>query len=232
MTTDEEIEYIAKHLDVNFEVISNLVRKDGRSRCLGKITFTNSGTQHIRSGRDWKIYFYSFRLIEPSLMNEDGMLTSDNMFIINFLNGLLYSLAPTKDFPGLEPGNSVSLTFKAEGANVARSSNLPNWYIAGPTNKPRILKSTEGLDAEYVGRFDSPEKWRRFINDLYEPFNPAHRFDYNEMDDLEEAPIPIIPTPKEFEMDTKGGTVLFDKSKWVVIAENGLRKQAKYLTGR
>ena len=232
MTTEAEMEYIAKNLAISYEVISNLQEEDERPRYLAKITFTNTGTSPIESGPDWKIYFYSFRLIEPNAMKEDGVLTPNNMFIINFLNGLLYSLTPTKDFLGLEPGNSISITYRAGGANVARSSNLPNWYIAGPNSKARIIKSTEGVDADFVSSFDSPSKWKRNIHDMYEPLNPRERFDSNEMEDMEKAPIPIIPTPKEFQVDMEGRTVSFDKSKWVVVAKSDLQRQARYLAGK
>ncbi len=218
-TTQDDVEYIAKNLDVKYDVLTNSPDKYS-----AKITLTNIGNEHIKRTIDWKIYFYSFRKV-------DNVLVSDNYaFSLEGINGLLCCLSPTANFTGLQPKQNVELVYQAAGANVARSDNLPNWYVVAPNTKAAVLQSTLGVDASFVSHFDSPEKWKRKPEDMYNPWKPAERFDKNKMEDLGKAPNPILPTPKDFTIDEKEGSIVMDKSKWVVVAESTVKAEAGYVS--
>lgn len=226
----EDIDYIAQYIDVKYEVINNLLSDEGRRMYLAKITLTNIGSSIVRHTSDWKIYFFSLRQIEPNVGAKD-VETLGNLFRITHINGYLFSLSPVDNFPEIQPGESVSVTYRAASANAARSDNFPNWYVTAPNAKAKILKSTEGLDAVFVSTFDSPAKWKRSPTDLYDPLNPGQRYEQNVMQDLEHAPLPVIPTPKEYQVDMEGSTVMIDTSKWVVVADSSLETEAHYLSG-
>ena len=55
------VDYLANHLDVKFDVISNLIETDLYS---AKVTLTNKGTQEIPNA-DWSIYWCNIRMVEP-----------------------------------------------------------------------------------------------------------------------------------------------------------------------
>ena len=226
-STQAEIDYIAKNLEVKYEVVDNLAEQRVYT---AKITLTNTGSEPIKNAGDWKIYFYSIREIQPG-MTKNGVRVAGNMFTINYLNGLLYSLTPSNDFVGFKPKDSISITYIASAANVARSDNFPNWYVTAPSIRPKVLESTKGVDAAFVSNFDSPAKWKRSTLDLYEPVKPGQRYERNEMEDQEGAPIAIIPTPKEMHADNEGTTMNIEASKWVVVADSSLQRLAKYLSG-
>ena len=231
--TQVDIDYIAKYLDVTYEVVNNIMNilEGDIPSYLAKITLRNTGSVAIKGAQNWKIYFYSIREVEPGNMTKSGVLTPNNMFTINYLNGVLYSLTPTKDFTELKPGNSMSITYRAAAANAARSDNFPNWYVAAPNTKAKVLKSTKGVNADFVKNFDTPAKWKRSAADMYEPMDPGQRYEKNKLKDLERAPLPVIPTPKEIHVEIEGNTVSIDTSKWVIVAESSLQRDAKYLSG-
>lgn len=51
----------------------------------------------------------------------------------------------------------------SSGASVAKTDVFPNWYVAGPGTKAKILKATEGESLSFVEPFKTEASWKRDI---------------------------------------------------------------------
>jgi hexosaminidase len=73
--------------------------------------------------------------------------------------------------------------FLSENFSVARTDVFPNWYLVAPGLEPRTVVNTAGESLDWVGDFDSENKWKRYdykitgaeAHDRYDPFSPAVR---------------------------------------------------------
>ena len=229
-STQEEIDYIGEKLNVEFEVVTNFFG-DGDMNFVANITLTNSGDSQVQASGDWAIFFFNFRKIDRDFGTKNNDMETGGQFDVDPVNGQLYTLTPNGDFRGLNPGQSVSVIYKAQDAIAAKSDVLPNWYVASAKTQARVLKSTKGYDASFVKPFDKPWLWKRRQNDVYNPWNPVERYDHQEVEDLGKAVNPIIPTPKQFDVHDDAGTVVFDPSTWVVVADQSLRREVAHITG-
>ena len=109
---------------------------------------------------------------------------------------------------------------------------MPNWYVAGEGDEPRVLLSTSGEDAVFVGDIDTPRQWKRSLQDQYDPYTPEDRYSLQNYSDLGEAPALILPTPILEDLDVTD-TVDIGTGDWVVVAGNPLiQPEADFLAGR
>ena len=59
---------------------------------------------------------------------------------------------------------------------VSKSDVMPNWYVAGEGLQPRLIKSTADGNKDFVGEFISPQQYKRYDYDVYEPFTALQRY--------------------------------------------------------
>ena len=213
---------MASSLDIQFDVISNMAEG-----CHIRLTFTNKGQDTITSGK-WKIYFSS---IKPISIRADPIVSRPTKITVSHINGYLHKMKPTKHFSNLPPDRKIKFDLSAQGAIAAKTDVMPNWYIAAPGLKPRIIKCTKGEQLRFVGAFDSPSKWKRYELDSYDPFTPKKRFDMNKIADLKEPGQLIIPTPLVLKNRNALKTVDLNDGEWIVVSEKDLEEEGQYLAG-
>ena len=104
-------------------------------------------------------------------------------------------------------------------------------YVAAKGLEPRILNSTAGESLDFIAPFDTPQKWKRGSNDVYNPYTPEERFEMNDVDDLRAAPLIVLPTPLHTTA-SRFTTMSFEPETWVIVLEsNSLKREANYMNG-
>lgn len=222
-----DVDYISTNLNVKYDVINNLL--NGKSTFVSKITLENTGGSDIKPG-SWELFFYSLHLIQPnSYPYKDGFLFSDCKMKVFHINGNLFKLKPENKFR-LNTGGSVECIVEASDWQSIRFESMPNWYVAAEGLIPRDIISTQGEALNFVGPFDTPEKYLRFPGDKFAPFTPEVRYSLNEamtIPGMEEKR--IIPTPVE--MSLQRGTANID-STWVVVGSTKFSNEISLLSSK
>ena len=103
---------------------------------------------------------------------------------------------------------------------------MPNWYIAAEGFEAMNVKKTSGEDLDFVGRFDTKEKWKRTKDDRYNPFTPAKRFEQINVDNKRPNPGSIIPSPVEIKVENEQ---YVNVSNWTIVTAAEYEKEAMYL---
>lgn len=145
------------------------------------------------------------------------------------INGNLFKLKPENKFR-LNTGGSVECIIEASDWQSIRFESMPNWYVAAEGLIPRDIVSTQGEALNFVGPFDTPEKYLRFPGDKFAPFTPEVRYSLNEamtIPGMEEKR--IIPTPVEMSLQT--GTANVD-STWVVVGSTKFSTEISLLSSK
>lgn len=106
---------------------------------------------------------------------------------------------------------------------------MPRWYVTAKGLTPRVIKNTDDEELKFVGKFDTKEKWKRFVTDVYNPYTPKERYDMYVISDLGSAQNSLIPTPVEMIVDTEKHVII--KSDWTVFIQAGLETEAAPLKG-
>ena len=212
------LDNIATSLDLRFDVLNNLI-----GGCQVRLTFTNNGRRVI-SGDNWTVYFNSIRKITP------GFTPRIKMAVVH-IDGYLHKLTPTRHFPRLLPGKELKLDLKAEYSIVSKTDVMPNWYVVARGLEPRIIHSTAGESMKFVGPFDTPSKWKRSGQDMYDPLTPEKRFDNIKVNDIRKAGNLILPTPSALKVKSITQKVNLRCGNWNIIARRSLVNEGQYLAG-
>ena len=212
------LDNIATSLDLRFDVLNNL-----NGGCQVRLTFTNKGRRVI-NGDNWTVYFNSIRKITP------GFTPRIKMAVVH-IDGYLHKLTPTRHFPSLLPGKELKLDLKAEYSIVSKTDVMPNWYVVARGLEPRIIHSTAGESMKFVGPFDTPSKWKRSGQDMYDPFTPEKRFDNIKVNDIRKAGNLILPTPSALKVKSISQKVNVRCGNWNIIARRSLVNEGQYLAG-
>ncbi|BFZ06050.1 hypothetical protein BsWGS_09089 [Bradybaena similaris] len=216
VTNQPVIDYIAQHLHVQYTVVDNY-KKYGTDLYEASIRLSNTGDEAIPGG-NWRIYFISVNVIEPTYILE-GHEYVDNVakITISHTKGYLYSVGPSAEFTSLNPGDHLEFNFKVQFWSVSRYEQMPRWYVSAPGMNARNLNSTAGEDLAFVSPFNKPEAWKRFDYDKFDPWTPDVRYDRNAA--WEVTPLtsyPVIPTPISFTTSSKQMVSLLTDS-WTVV---------------
>ncbi|CAC5362528.1 HEXA_B [Mytilus coruscus] len=231
IVTQPDLDQIAAGLDIKVDVVENL---DDGSRHFFKVTFNNKALKSL-SGLNWKIYFYSFFIVESKhILSEDGLYTKPEGYTLPNVNlklrhenGGLFSMSPTTGFIGLPPNGKREITFFAANWAVSKTDIPPNWYITADGLDARVIDSTkEG----FVGEFTSAKQWKRKKEDRYDPYSPMARYQRYKTTNPNVQMKMIIPTPKE--ITNHDTTNLLHISGNVTIVHSGLDNEASFLTDK
>lgn len=186
------------------------------------------------SGYNWKIYFYSFFIVEPShILSKDGLYTKPDGYTLPNVNlklmhenGCLFSMSPTSEFIGLPHNEKREITFSAALWAISKTDFPPNWYMTANGLNARVISSTK---ADFVGEFTSDKQWKRKKADKYDPYSPSVRYHRYKTTNSNVQQIVVIPTPKD--ITNQDHTKLLDFSGNVTIVHYGLDEEAKFITG-
>ena len=106
-------------------------------------------------------------------------------------------------------------------------------YVVSPRcpNDGRIILSTAGESQTFVSPFTRPEQWKRFPEDVYNPYTPESRYNIDHVDNLGHSAKSIIPTPFNETLDESKLLNIRDGG-WVIIEPDpGLENEAAFLAG-
>ena len=145
--------------------------------------------------------------------------------------GTLYYLTPeVTDFAGIAAGDTLTCRYHYRLWLVARFNNMPYWYVTSLGMTAKILKSTKDESINYVGKFDSPEKWKRAKDDQYDPYIPATRYDLYTSSQNRKQSYKIVPTP--FKITTTNDVIYFTSSDWKIMTSSPFQFEVEYLSSK
>ncbi|XP_046542311.1 uncharacterized protein LOC124252701 [Haliotis rubra] len=234
----ETLNYIARYMDVRYDVIDNL--RDALKTFEAQITMTNTGSKTI-PGKGWSIYFCHLNLLEPEFLpSVEGAVLENYGIRFRHTQGCLFMLELLDNFQAIPPGATRSVKFLSENFSVSKSDGLPNWYVASEGLESRVILSTAGESFDFVGDFDAPNKWKRYDfiteegegHDRYDPFTPRVRYSMNkDTKDLGSANNHLIPTPAKMSVNGKDKISLQTKD-WRIFDAGNFSYEATYLAER
>ena len=120
----------------------------------------------------------------------------------------------------------MEIVFHSQYFSVARTDVMPKWYIAAQGLRATNIVTTINEDLEFVGKFDTKEKWKRFKSDTYNPFTPQERLKRVTAKDKRTAGVSIIPTPVELIVEDEQSVNIKD---WIIVTPERFQSEAKYL---
>jgi hexosaminidase len=210
--TQKDINDIAKHLDVNYRVVTNIPTDKCDSEVVDGVCFEvelNLTAQKAIAAKDWTIHFSHIAPIQSFESND---------FSVKRLNGDLHLISLQEKYAGFTAGETKTLLFRAQFWALAESDIMPNFIVSAPGLKPRVIESTKPyIDQEtslevlpHVESFtDETTQFKRSANDSTEWLTSAKLYQRNAVlvDDKLSALQAIIPTPKSINIDVNKGFV-------------------------
>ena len=218
--------YIAKHVNSTYEVVSNLINDSHNFST--RITLTNSGSRDLAYG-NWEIYFNFIRLLQPNdYPYPEGFFLSDCTMALHHVCGSLFKLKPSTFFR-LNKTKSVSCTVVAKYWQSAITDSMPNWYVTAEAMRAKNIQTTEDNFLKFVGNFDRREQYLRYSEDQYKPYSAEVRFDINEaMTKPGGSEKRIIPTPVEESFHQASVTV---DSSWEILNSTEYFQEIQLISG-
>ena len=192
---------------------------------------TNSGNKPFKE-TGWVLYFNSFRSIEPDHLPLTGsVMLEDQKVKVTLIQGQFTAITPEKGFGMIQPNETRRLYFYNELWSVARCEFFPNWYLSSTSDdlSPRIITSTRNND--FVDSFVKERQWKRYKEDVYNPFTPLERFERNFVKDFGRLGKLVIPTPYRMNISSQEWITL-NMSSCKIYANEDLKNEAKFLEGK
>ncbi|XP_041355523.1 beta-hexosaminidase-like [Gigantopelta aegis] len=222
---------VAKNLKIQIVATDNTKEHD---TYLAEISLTNKGTHVITKHGNWKIFFSSGSLIEPTHLpverspNPEDLVVGGQGVRVHHSKGSLFWLEPTDDFCEFPPGSSRKVKYKGQRWAVAKTDFFPDWYVVVPGLEPRLIESTVGEGLEFIGDFTKPQQWKRYNTDRYNPFTAQERYERNKLPEVaDKEEIRVIPSPHHVTINKQSSTVV-DRI-WKIYAQRGVETEALYL---
>ncbi|MCP4550834.1 MAG: family 20 glycosylhydrolase [Bacteroidetes bacterium] len=221
-SSQPDIENIAKNLDVNYRVVTNIPSDKCDSTVAGgscfEVELSFTANQAI-TAKDWTIHFSQIAPVQ-SFESED--------FTIKHLNGDLHLISLKDNFSGFSQGETKTLNFHAMFWSLAESDVMPNYIVSAPGSEALVIESTvpyidedSGLEVlAHVSTFtDTATQFKRSSTDNTQWLTSESL--YNRNDELAvanelEVLQAIIPTPKTVNIDSNNS--LADISNGVAVS--------------
>jgi len=194
----------AHDLSITWEPIQNNYQNKGQS--LNALTITNNGKNTFPAS-GWKMYFNDAGMLLPATPTGNATIT--------FVNGDLFSLAPTTTFGEIKPGASVRVEFIGEDA---------------------VVNITDGPDGFYVVWDNELAKGYNTAGLTIKPFSPNYKglitpaiiYDQNKnIKDIPEGQLTkVFPTPVSYKETGES----FKLTNRTIIAVNGFEKELGHLS--
>ena len=176
-----------------------------KSMHLGELTILNDGDIPLPN-KGWALYFNWFRRLIPEEL--------DTLVSGRHINGDFYEITPTADFPGVEPGGSVTFSLVGEYYTINETDAPSGSYFVWEENKkPHFLQ----VPVE-ISPFDTAKCYRS-EQDIMPVWNPEAQYQENKKINFitirDEAPL-ILPSPVEAIFD---GQMTQFSSDWQIDYE-------------
>lgn len=231
IVTQEDLNDISRHLEINIDVVENF---DDGSQHKFRLLLNNKATTSL-AGTNWKIYFYSFFIVESKhILSEDGLFTKPEGYVIGNTNirlrhenGCLFSFSPTGDFQDLPSNGKREITFFAANWAVSKTDIPPNWYITAEGLDPRVFESTK---RNFVGDFTEKKQWKRMEADQYNPYTSSQRYNRYKTTNSNVEQKLVIPTPNE--INNYDPKLTLNMADNVTIVHVGLDNEAAFLSNK
>ncbi|KGJ90440.1 family 20 glycosylhydrolase [Colwellia psychrerythraea] len=208
--TQNDIDNIAKNLDVNYRVITNIPSDKCDSKVADgacfevQLTFT---AKQVIAAKDWTIHFSQIAPIQ-SFESDD--------FTVKHLNGDLHQISLKDNFSGFAANEKKTLNFRAMFWSLAESDVMPNYIVSAPRLEARVIESTvpfidkdTGLEIlPHVETFtDSNAQFKRTASDKTQWLTSAKLYQRNSVLVQDKLAViqAIIPTPKSVNIDANRG---------------------------
>jgi hexosaminidase len=210
-----DINNIAKNLDVNYRVVTNVPSDKCDSKVAGgacfEVELSFTAKQAI-AAKDWTIHFSQIAPIQ-SFESKD--------FTVKHLNGDLHLIALQDNFSGFAQGETKTLNFRAMFWSLAESDVMPNYIVSAPGLEARVVESTvpfidkdSGLEVlPHVEEFtDVATQFKRSAEDKTQWLTSEALYHRNAslvknkslVDELAVIQA-IVPTPKSVSIDLNRG---------------------------
>jgi len=225
--TQDNLDYMAENLGVNFEVITNL------NDYISEVTFTNRGDQPV-PGEGWRIHFPAIRLLYPlDHPYADGHPLGDTQISLFHVTGSNYYLKPDDDFPGIAPSESVTVQFIANAWTASRTDLMPNWYVTANGLEPVVIADTGGEDLDWVEEFSTSDQWKRGEDDLFDPYTVEDRYSMftDTAGATSSSSVHIIPSVFHHTFQDQSESLNVDDN-WTVQYPSTLGNEGIYLMGK
>ncbi|XP_076448694.1 uncharacterized protein LOC143285315 [Babylonia areolata] len=235
--TQETLDYMARYMEIRYEVVDNL--RDSLKTFRAQITLKNTGGQPIPA-QGWVLYFTQPNLLEPDhYPYPEGVVLPDQGVRFRHIQGGLFSMELDAGFEPIPSGGTKIIRFLSENYSVARTDVLPNWYLAKPGLEPRTVVNTAGEKLDWVEDFARVNQWKRYDyktedaegHDRYDPYTAAARYRVNEVEDLGRVGKHVLPSPVDMSVREDRHLNLLTKD-WVIFSPPAFRSQAVMLGER
>jgi len=219
--TQNDINKIAKNLDVNYRVVTNIPTDKCDSKIADgacfevELSFT---AKKAIAAKDWTIHFSQISPIQ-SFESED--------FTVKHLNGDLHVISLQDNYSGFSAAETKKVTFRAMFWSLSETDALPNYIVSAPGLDARVIESTvpyidkdTGLEIlPYVEPFtDEKTQFKRTASDKTQWLTSEKLYQRNSVlvEDKLAVIQAIIPTPKSVVLDVNDGFA--DISKGIAIS--------------
>ena len=145
---------------------------------------------------------------------------------------MLYKFVPSGDYYlPIMPGEIKTCVLKVAGFQVAKTESMPNWYVTGNNQVPKIISNTQGESLRYVSDFKSPRQYKRRKDDPYSPLTASDRYSlYATRTGLDTGAHPVIPQPLEIKQ-MKDKTIEWNTQHWRIVNNEFFKEEIKFLAG-
>lgn len=203
--TQQDIDNIANHLDVSFELITN----QPSEHCDPEQTDGNCFTASLSltageriTANNWQIYFSQITPIQSSDSDE---------FIIEHINGDIHRISLKPSYKGFGKNETKNITFYGSYWSLSETDAMPNYIISAPELTGQVINSTVAkIDSEtgleklpHVKTYtDNQDQFKRTATDQTTWLTSEILFERNQSTfeqaiDEQYIAQAIIPTPKQ-----------------------------------
>lgn len=215
-----QLDSIARDVSITAEVLDNL--KNSAVSHTIRITLHNTGSDLVPSS-GWSLFFHSTYLLLPTIFPKTlSSVLEIGKVRVSMHGGDLYSFEPVDMFKNIKPNETRVIEVEAAVWSISETDFMPNWYFVSKEAgvNPKIAGSTESLGLEFVKPFDDVRQWKRYTFDRYNPFTPQDRMNRLNVMDSGKIDKPIIPTPKQIDIDDVGPKIVVDNT-WKIFKAGG-----------
>ncbi|WP_024461762.1 family 20 glycosylhydrolase [Marinimicrobium sp. LS-A18] len=218
--SDAQLKAFAAQTEWRFAVVSN-IGEDGPQ---ARIRLHNRSDVALPEGTgDWRLYFHSVRRVSD---------TTVAGLHLTHVQGDLHRVAPTEDFPGLAPGESLELFYEPSSAMAAYTDFMPRAFIHRPGSEPAVFANTDTEDmSRFVEVFDREAQQRRSAQDQVPIATAERRYERNRATHSQRVSDQAVRQriiPKPLSLETHWGSATLSPD-WTIHYAGRLSSEADYL---
>ena len=231
--TQSDIDSMAKSLDVNYRLVTNIPsnkcdEKKADGACF-EVELSFTAKQAI-TANNWSIFFSQISPIQSF---------ESQWFQVKHINGDLHKITLKEGFDGFKANETKTLLFRANFWSLSETDALPNYIIVSEELSPKVIESTKvtidndtGLEIlPYVSAYTNEDKqFKRQPSDKTQRLTADRLFYRNQLieqqaeGELINVEAQIIPSPSNIKVDsTKAG---LDLNSGIQVNLNNVSRQA------